>query len=273
MSIKGEWIKYKDQRGYIAVPEKAELPVPGVIVIAELYGVNEQIEDVSRRIAAAGYTALAPDFFAVNGERPEPLKEERVKEAMIFMRKAGPAIFGDPAKRAEELAKLPRQEGERIGETLGVIYSGMSNMDKYIGILKSGAQYLRHENPGTKDQKVACVGFCMGGGLSALLACEEPEISGAAVFYGQAPAPDKISKINCPVIAFYGGNDQRVNAGIPGFESGMKQAGKTYEHYIYEGVNHGFFNDDNPSYNVKAVRDSYAKLLNFFLKTLTGKEA
>jgi carboxymethylenebutenolidase len=93
----------------------------------------------------------------------------------------------------------------------------------------------------------------MGGSLSALLACEESELSGAAMYYGGAPDEAKISAIACPVIAFYGGNDQRVNAGIPAFEAAMKKEGKSFEHRVYE---------------VNASRDSFARLLSFFANTL-----
>jgi carboxymethylenebutenolidase len=110
----------------------------------------------------------------------------------------------------------------------------------------------------------------MGGGLSALLACEEPEISGAATYYGNAPSPEKIATVNCPVIAFFGENDQRVNAGIPGFEQAMRAAGKPFEHHMYPGAGHSFFNDDGPSYDANASRDSYVRLLSFFQIHLTG---
>ena len=108
----------------------------------------------------------------------------------------------------------------------------------------------------------------MGGGLSTLLACEEPELAGAAVFYGTAPEAERIARINCPVVAFYGGNDKRVNEGIPAFEQAMHQAGKSFEYRVYEGANHAFFNDTGPAYDVNAARDSFARLLTFFAKNL-----
>jgi carboxymethylenebutenolidase len=110
----------------------------------------------------------------------------------------------------------------------------------------------------------------MGGGLSALLACEEPELSAAAVYYGNAPSAEKVAKIACPVLAFYGEKDQRVNAGIPGFEEAMRKGGKSFEHHIYPDATHAFFNDDGPRYNVRAARDSFARLLMFFARTLSG---
>ena len=53
------------------------------------------------------------------------------------------------------------------------------------------------------------------------------------------PPAEKIFRVTCPVIAFYGGLDQRVNAGIPGFQEAMRPTGKPYEHHIYDGANHG----------------------------------
>jgi len=269
MAIKGEWIKYGDQVGYFAIPERAATPLPSVVVIQEIGGVNDHIEDVTRRIAAAGYAALAPDIFAVNGTRPEALRKERVSEAFAFMATMPPASRFDPAVREAAMAKLPEEQRARIGESFAKVWSMVNILPSFVAPLRRAVQFLRTERPETREQKLGCVGFCMGGGLSALLACEEGELSGAAMYYGGAPAEDKISALACPVIAFYGGNDQRVNAGIPAFEAAMKKEGKSFEHRVYEGANHAFFNDDGPGYDVKASRDSFARLLAFFAKNLS----
>lgn len=269
MAIKGEWIDYEDRRGYFAYPEKASEPLPVIIIIQEIWGVNEHIEDVTRRFAAAGYAALAPDLYTVNGVKPDALSFERIKKAMAFMRQLPPAIFNDPAAKEKEFARLPEDERQMIGETLGMLFSGPNHLDQYIPHLKKAVSYLKTRQDKTKAQKIGCVGFCMGGGLSALLACEEPDISAAAVFYGATPSEEKIRAINCPIIAFYGGNDQRTNQGIPTFVSAMQSPEKSYKHFIYEGANHSFFNDDSPAYNVRAVRDSFARLIPFFCKALS----
>ena len=43
MAIKGEWIEYSGRKGYFAVPEMAAEPLPAIIVIQEIWGVNEHI--------------------------------------------------------------------------------------------------------------------------------------------------------------------------------------------------------------------------------------
>jgi carboxymethylenebutenolidase len=272
MAIKSEWVRYGDEIGYLARPELAQAPLPGVVVIQEVMGVNEHIEEVTCRIAAAGYVALAPDLFAAKGERPAALNRERIAKAMSFMRRLPPGARLDSSLRDAELAKLPEADRRQIGETMGQMFgaAGAGRMEGMARQLRSAVRYLRSERAETRMQRVGCVGFCMGGGLSALLACEEPELGAAAIYYGVAPSPEKVAKINCPVIAFYGEKDQRVNAGIPGLEAAMHDAGKSFEHHVYPGAAHAFFNDDGPAYDARAARDSFARLLTFFAKNLSG---
>src|SRR6516164_7641837 len=90
--------------GYLARPERARGPLPGLLVVQEAWGVDAHIEDVTRRLAAAGYVALAPDLFAQQGKRPEPLARERLTELQAFANEAGQSVFGDPQARAQALA-------------------------------------------------------------------------------------------------------------------------------------------------------------------------
>jgi carboxymethylenebutenolidase len=271
MPVRSEWVSYGDERGYLAVPERAALPLPSVVVIQEIFGVNEHIEDVTRRIAASGYVALAPDIYAVNGVRPPSYSVDRIAEAMAFSTRLPPASRFDPAAREAELAKLPDGERSRLKETFADVFGRAmtpGGQQSYIGKLRAAVRYLAQERQESLAQKTACVGFCMGGGLSALLACEEPDLSGAAVFYGMTPPPEKASQATCPVIAFYGAKDERVNAGIPGYVAAMRTAKQPYEYRIYEGAGHAFFNDTSGAYEVKAARDSWARLLGFFARVI-----
>lgn len=61
-----------------------------------------------------------------------------------------------------------------------------------------------------------------------------------------------------------------ARAGICGFADAIRQAGKSFEYHVYEEAGRGFFYDTKPdSYEVRASRDAFARLLTFFLKTLT----
>lgn len=268
MPVQTEWVRYGEHSGYLARSERAALPLPGVLVIQEIWGVDAHIEDVTRRLAEAGYAALAPDLFSAGGVRPEPLSRERISEAQAFMNTLSPAGWREPAVRAEALAGRPEAERGRIEASIGELFGRLGQLDGFVPALRAAAHYMRHQCPASLGQPVACVGFCMGGGLSALLACEEPELSGAAIFYGSAPPLDRVPRIQCPVAGFYGGLDERVNAGLPAFAEAMAAAGKSFEPHVYEGAAHAFFNDTRPVYHVGATRDSFARLLDFLRRTV-----
>ena len=140
-----------------------------------------------------------------------------------------------------------------------------SGLRSLVGPLRTAVRYLRYKCPETRGQKVASVGE----GLSALLACHEPELSAAAVFYGLTPPAEALTAIRCPIIAFYGARDARVSEGIVAFADGMRAAGMPFEWHLYTGAGHGFFNDTEPAYfDVTASRDAFARLLMFLLTAL-----
>jgi carboxymethylenebutenolidase len=105
--------------------------------------------------------------------------------------------------------------------------------------------------------------------VSALLACRDPELGAAVVFYGNLPALEEIPKIGCPVLMFYGRADQWIAGQVPAFAEAMDAAGKRFERVVYDGVGHAFFNDGRPTYQVAAARDAFARTLAFFRDALT----
>jgi carboxymethylenebutenolidase len=74
--IKAEYITFPSPNGHGQVrayqvrPAKADGPLPGVVVVHENRGLNPYIEDVARRVAKAGYLALAPDGLSSVGGYP-----------------------------------------------------------------------------------------------------------------------------------------------------------------------------------------------------------
>ena len=112
-----------------------------------------------------------------------------------------------------------------------------------------------------------CVGFCWGGAMANSLAVEVQDLKAAVAFYGRQPDAAAVSKIKSAVQLHYGGLDERVNAGIPAYETALKENKINYELYIYEGVNHAFHNDTAPTrYNEVAAKLAWERTIQFFKK-------
>jgi carboxymethylenebutenolidase len=113
-------------------------------------------------------------------------------------------------------------------------------------------------------------GFCYGGGMAWRLATKSPDIKAAVPFYGANPPLEDVPNIAGPVLAHYGGEDARINAGLPAIEQAMKAANKPFEYYIYEGAPHAFHNDTGASYRPEAARLAWQRTIEFFNKYLRG---
>ncbi len=117
--------------------------------------------------------------------------------------------------------------------------------------------------------KVGAVGFCWGGGLVNRMATKSPELNAGVAYYGaQAPAAD-VPAIKAPLLLHYAGLDERINAGIDAYKKALTDNGKTFEIFIYDGVNHAFNNDSSAARYDKAAADlAWSRTTAFFKKYL-----
>jgi carboxymethylenebutenolidase len=276
VDLLSEWIDYDTSAGtvaaYISRPAAASEPAPAVIVIQEVWGADTHIADVADRFASAGYVALAPDLYSAGGGRPPALAAERVAAAKAFLNTIPTgewmAVLSDEQRRTEALSQLPPDEAGKVAETIGTLFSGGGgDFARHLVVLRAAVAWL-HRHPACTARAVGSVGFCLGGGLSALLAAEEPELAAAVIFYGSSPTDQQAGAIGCPVRGFYGEDDPRIVAGLPAFDATLSAAGVDHELRIYPDTGHAFFNDTRPSYRQEAARDAWARTLSFFADTL-----
>lgn len=120
--------------------------------------------------------------------------------------------------------------------------------------------------------RMGCVGFCWGGGMANSLAVQAvPGLRAVVAFYGRQPDPETVPDIKAAVQLHYAGLDERINAGIPAYETALKAAGVTYELYRYEGVQHAFHNDTAAArYNEPAAKLAWQRTLTFFSRYLNS---
>ncbi len=127
----------------------------------------------------------------------------------------------------------------------------------------------------TGQPRVGVVGFCMGGGLSYVLAAENPDTVGAiAPFYGVIPWPDAVpdySKITAKIQGHYAELDGSAPpAVVAELESQLKGLGKDVELFVYPGTDHAFFNDTRPEvYNAEAAATAWDRTVAFLRSALS----
>jgi carboxymethylenebutenolidase len=215
--------------GYLVRPAGSG-KVPGILVVHENRGLNPYIKDVARRVAIAGYMALAPDgLTSVGGDPPGAPSDPREDEK-------GVALFKtvDPAKMREDFF--------------------------------AAAAWLQARPDGTG--KLGATGFCFGGGIVNQMAVRLPDLAAAVPFYGAQPPTDQVPNIKAPLLIHYAGLDTRVNEGWPAYEAALKENKITYTAYIYPNVNHGFHNDTTPRYDKAAAELAWQRTIEFFNKEL-----
>jgi carboxymethylenebutenolidase len=121
---------------------------------------------------------------------------------------------------------------------------------------------------------VGVTGFCMGGGLALVLACQRPDKVRAVVpFYGVIPWPGAQpdwSALNAAVLGHYAEKDGFAPPDtVRALEAQLKSLGKDAELIIYPGVDHAFFNDTRPEvYDAKAAQLAWERTLAFFHRHL-----
>ena len=136
--------------------------------------------------------------------------------------------------------------------------------------IQGAIDYLRL-HPDVRPKSVAVIGFCMGGGLAALMAREGAYVGAVAVFYGRLGiTPENVAEIQAPLIGIFGSLDQGFPVdGLEATRTLLLDAGKTSEIHIYEGAPHAFFNDTRSSYRETAADDAWQRSLAWFRQHLT----
>jgi len=216
-----EWVKVKvgnrEVNSFVVYPE-VNKKATAVVVIHEIFGMSDWVQQLTDELAEAGYIAIAPDLLSGMGP------------------KGGGTSDFDANSVRQAIGALPPDQ----------ITSDLNAVADYVSKL-----------PGANG-KVAVTGYCWGGSQSFRFATNRPSLKAAFVFYGSAPgssqqgqpfAVDKaaLGRIAAPVYGFYGENDMRINATITPTSDAIKELKKTYDPVTYAGAGHGFMRSGEPN--------------------------
>ena len=164
---------------YLAQPEGNDKK-GAVIVFQEIFGVNNNIRDITELIAQQGYIAIAPALY------------QRVAPGFEFGFSAEDAGFSQEAYR------------------LGLEYYQQVKYQEIFSDIQATIAYLKNLS-NVKADSVGCIGFCFGGHV-AYMAATLPDIKATASFYGggithpsygeEVPTMNRTSEIQGTIIRF-----------------------------------------------------------------------
>ncbi|HYV86563.1 MAG TPA: dienelactone hydrolase family protein [Patescibacteria group bacterium] len=234
----GEMVGYKvgkdEIKGYLSrpVPQNA---YPGVVVIHEEWGLNDQIKGVADRLAAEGYLAIVPDLY--RGKVPTD------------------------AGYAQTLARGLNDDW------------AVSAIQGAVTCLRSIDAGERRRSPGQR-MPIGTLGFSMGGRLSLVSALKGADIQAMAMFYGRVETDASVLQpIEVPVLGIFGNEDRGVPLDqVKAFEAALKAAGKKATILVYTGVGHAFFNEERPGYDPDISGDAWERTT-MFLRDSLGRPA
>ena len=217
-------------RTWISYPERKD-KAGVVLVIHEIYGLSDWVRGIADQLAREGFIAVVPDL--ISG--------------------MGPGGGGtDSVASRDDVVKLVRAlTSEETKKRLDTV------RDWAVALPAASGKY-------------ATIGFCWGGGQSFLYAASDPAPRGAVVYYGVAPDSLTLTRITPPVVGFYGGDDERVDATIDPARKIMEKQHKKYDPHVYAGAGHGFLRaqSQRDGANLKAAQQACPATIAFLKKQL-----
>jgi carboxymethylenebutenolidase len=219
---------------YRAMPTTGK-SFPTVLVVQEIFGVHEHIKDICRRLAKAGYLAVAPEMYARQGDVSGISNIQEIISKVVS--KVPDSQVMSDLDAAAAWAGKSGGNGNRLGVT-GFCWGGRITW-----------LYAAH-NPRVKAG-VAWYGRLVG---------QPNEMN------PKHPV-DVAASLKAPVLGLYGEEDQGIPLDtIEKMRQALKSAGKNSEIIVYPKAPHGFHADYRPSYRKEAAEDGWRRLLGWFKK-------
>ncbi|MBC8793211.1 MAG: carboxymethylenebutenolidase [Tagaea sp. CACIAM 22H2] len=210
-----------------------------VIVVQEIFGVHEYIKDTCRRLAKAGYLAVAPELYFRQGD----------------------------ASKVSDIQALLR-------DIVGKVPDAQVFADIDATVAWAGGSVGKGETA-----RLGITGFCWGGRVVWLYAAHNQNVRAGVAWYGVLTGPtnefrtrhplDAVASINAPILGLYGGADQGIpNDTVDRMRDALRAAGKRSEIVLYPDTPHAFHADYRPSYRAAQAQDGWRRLEVWFSRNL-----
>ena len=183
---------------------------PGLVLLQEIFGVNDYVKDAARRLAELGYVVLAPDLYW----RTQP----------------GLALGADDLQRA--FAAAQELDHEIAVQDAIVALAELRGLPEVAG------------------SRAGVLGFCLGGTLAWQVAAQgEPDVA-VCYYGSQIPgALDAADAIACPVLLHFGGADPYIPREDVDAVAALAAGRDGFECHVHEGAGHAFDNSFAPMFS------------------------
>jgi carboxymethylenebutenolidase len=165
-----------------------------------------------------------------------------------------PSLF-DRVRKGIELGYQPSDMQEGFG------YVQQLKPEQTLLDLSAAIAVVKHAG------RVGMVGYCWGGKMSYVSACELP-LACAVAYYGGSIASSLDKKPKCPVMYHFGELDKHIPQSDV---EKIRAANPQGIFHIYQGADHGFNCDQRGSYNPQAAALARERSLAFFNEHLVGR--
>jgi carboxymethylenebutenolidase len=224
---------------YRAMPDRKNKKFPVVLVVHEIFGVHEWIQDVCRRFAKLGYMAIAPSLYARQGDVLQ-MKEIQDIVTKVVSKVPDTQVMSD-------LDATVNYAGKNKGDMKKLSITGFCWGGRIVWL------YAAHN-------KNLDAGAAWYGGLAASASRPKNPL--------QPTMPIDIAKnLKVPVIGFYGGLDTSIPLDtVQRMQDELKKGKSKSEIVVYPNAKHGFFADYRKDYNKPSSEDAWNKLLEWVKK-------
>lgn len=219
---------------YFARPKGAG-PFPVVLVVQEIFDLHEHIKDICRRLAKAGYLAVAPRLYVRQGDTSKIKEFKDIFKVVATVPDA--QVMGD----LDACVAWAKKEGK--GDTSKLAVTGFCWGGRIVWL------YSAHN----KDLKA---GVAWYGRL----------VGDADKLHPKHPL-DIVADLKAPVLGLYGGADTGIpNKTVEQMQAALKKEKKPSEIILYPDTPHGFYADYRPSYRKDKADDAWKKFLGWLEK-------
>jgi carboxymethylenebutenolidase len=219
---------------FVAHPA-GRMPAPIIVVVHEIFGVHEWVKDICRRLARAGYYAVAPDLFARAGDATK-VADMKVLTSSIVSQTPDAQVLAD-------IDTVYAWAGTHGGDERHRGITGFCWGGRIVWLYAAHAQQLD-------------AGVAFYGKLVTQPTALQPQ-----------SALDKVAQIRAPVLGQYGGKDKGISQeDVTAMRAKLKELKKSppSEITVYPDAEHGFMADYRPSYDEQAAKAAWAATLHWF---------